>query len=252
VVEPDWREETVGGVVTFRPAHAPENLLVAFSGCGVAPEGEPSPTRHLATRFARALSLDGTPIVRATQVHGNRAVAVRAAPARGDVADAGECDVLATALPGVALAVQTADCVPILLASDGGGAIATAHAGWRGTAKNAAGSAVAAMRDLGADPRTIRAWLGPSIGPCCYEVGGEVAAQFAGEFLRASCGGRFHLNLPAVNRAQLETAGVPPENVSRHPACTRCGGEKFASYRRDGAKAGRMIGLIVLAARGKF
>lgn len=240
---PDWLEGIVGDVVTFRPVDAPENLVVAFSGRGVAPEGEPSPTRHLAQQLARALALDGTPIVRATQVHGNRAVAVRRAPPRGEVENAGECDVLATALPGVGLAVQTADCVPILLSS--GAAVGTAHAGWRGTAKNAAGSAVAALRELGADPRTVRAWLGPSIGSCCYEVGGEVAAQFAGEFLRASCGGRFHLNLPAVNRAQLEAAGVPRENISQHPACTRCGGEKYASYRRDGAKAGRMIGLIV-------
>ncbi len=243
MISSDWREETVRDVVMFRPEPFPADVLVAFSGRGVAPEGEPSPTRHLALRLARALALDGTPIVRATQVHGNRAVVVRNAPARGDATDAGECDVLATDLPGVALAVQTADCVPILLSS--GTAIATAHAGWRGTAKNAAGSAVAALRDLGADPRTVRAWLGPSIGPCCYEVGGEVAAQFAGEFLRASCGGRFYLNLPAVNRAQLEAAGVPRENVSQHPACTRCGGEKYASYRRDGAKAGRMIGLVL-------
>jgi YfiH family protein len=250
MISSDWREEAVGGVVTFRPNVAPEGLLVAFSGRGVAPEGEPSPTRHLAMRLARALALDGTPIVRATQVHGNRAVVVRRAPPRGDTADAGECDVLATALPGVALAVQTADCVPVLLSS--GEAIATAHAGWRGTSQNAAGSAVETLRDLGADPASIRAWLGPSIGPCCYEVGGEVAAQFAGEFLRTSCGGRFHLNLPAVNRAQLEAAGVPRDNVSQHPACTLCGGEKYASYRRDGARAGRMIGLIVLAARGKF
>jgi hypothetical protein len=242
MISSNWREETLGDVVTFRPEGAPENLLVAFSGRGVAPDGDPSPTRHLAKRLARALGLDGTPIVRATQVHGNRAVVVRQTPPRGDATDAGECDVLATALPGVALAVQTADCVPILLSS--GGAIATAHAGWRGTAKNAAESAVAALKSLGADPRTARAWLGPSIGPCCYEVGGEVAVQFAGEFLRAVCGGRFYLNLPAVNRAQLEAAGVARANISQHPACTRCGGEKFASYRRDGAKAGRMIGLV--------
>ncbi|HEY7114061.1 MAG TPA: polyphenol oxidase family protein [Thermoanaerobaculia bacterium] len=241
-----WREEEVGGVLTFRPEHVPPGVLVAFSGRGVAPEGEPSPTRHLARRLAGALALDGTPIVRATQVHGNRAVVVRSAPPRGEATDAGECDVLATALSGVALAVQTADCVPILLSSGGGiAAIATAHAGWRGTAKNAVGAAVAALRGLGADPASLRAWLGPSIGACCYEVGGEVAAQFAGEFLRASCGGRFRLDLPAVNRAQLEAAGVPRENVSRHPACTLCGGEKYASYRRDGVKAGRMIGLIL-------
>jgi purine-nucleoside/S-methyl-5'-thioadenosine phosphorylase / adenosine deaminase len=238
-----WLEEDVGGVPIFRPAESLPGFLVAFSGRGVAPPEEKSPTAFLASRLARALSLDGTPIVRATQVHGKRAVVVREAPARGAVADAGECDVLATAHSGVALAVQTADCVPILLAAPG--AVATAHAGWRGTAAGAASAAVAALGDLGAAPDSLRAWLGPSIGPCCYEVGGEVAAQFAGEFLRASCGGRFRLDLTSVNRAQLEEAGVPRNAIAAHPACTKCGGERFASYRRDGAAAGRMIGLIL-------
>ncbi len=179
-------------------------------------------------------------------MHGNRAVTIRDAPEPGAARDAGECDVLATDLPGVALAVQTADCVPIVLA--GPGAVATAHAGWRGTAANAAGAAVRALEALGASSDRLRAWMGPSVGACCYEVGGEVAAQFAGEFLRASCGGRFRLDVAAVNRAQLEAAGVPAGNISAHPACTMCGGPKYASYRRDGARAGRMIGLVHAAA----
>jgi copper oxidase (laccase) domain-containing protein len=75
-------------------------------------------------------------------------------------------------------------------------------------------------------------------------VGGEVAAQFAGELVRGCCGGGFLLDLRAANRAQLEAAGVPAENISVHPACTKCGGERFASYRRDGPRAGRMIALV--------
>ena len=237
-----WREDLVDEIPVFRPEDAPETLLVAFSGRGAAPPDEPSPTSYLARRLARALSLDGTPIVRATQVHGVRAVTIPEPLPSGGVHDAGDCDILATGVPGLALAVQSAVCVPIVLA--GGDAIAVAHAGWRGTAANAAGAAVAALRRLGVPPAFVRAWLGPSIGPCCYEVGGEVAAQFAGEFLRASCGGGFHLNLAAVNRAQLEAASVPRASISIHPACTRCGGEKYASFRRDGARAGRMIALV--------
>ena len=231
----------------WRPADAPDGVLVAFSTRGAAPEAEPSPTAFLARRFAGTLTLDGTSIVRATQVHGRNAVVVRVPPERGAVVDAGECDVLSTALPGVALVVQTADCVPILLA--GGGAIAAVHAGWRGTAVEAAAAGVAAVAEFGAAPDSLRAWLGPSIGACCYEVGGEVAAQFAGEFVRASCGGRFRLDLAAVNRAQLIAAGLRPENVSAHPACTKCGGETYASWRRDGARAGRMIALICRGAQ---
>lgn len=239
----DWTEEGIGGLPVFRPAGLPPGLLAAFSGRGIAPPGEPAPTSLLARRLAGCLSLDGTPIVRATQVHGSRAVTIRQSPGAGEAVDAGECDILATPLPRVALAVQTADCVAILLASRT--AVATVHAGWRGTARNAALAAVRSLADLGAPPASLRAWLGPSIGRCCYEVGGEVASRFAGEFLRASCGGRFHLDLAAVNRAQLEAAGVPAGAISAHTACTKCGGEKFASYRRDGAAAGRMIGLIV-------
>jgi YfiH family protein len=238
-----WLEEEADGGWIFRPADPPPGVLIGVSGRGAAPKEERSPTTFLARRFARSLAADGIPIVRATQVHGNRAVIVREASGRDDVLDAGECDILATELPGVALVIQTADCVPILLA--GVRSVAAVHAGWRGSARNAAAEGVAALAQLGEAASSLLAFLGPSIGSCCYEIGGEVAAQFAGEFARRSRAGRSVLDLPAVNRAQLEAAGVPAANISVHPACTRCGGEKFASYRRDGSAAGRMIALIV-------
>ncbi len=237
-----WVEERLGDAFVFRPNSSPAGVVVAVSSGGVAPEGTVSPTEFLARRFARALGLADIPIVRASQVHGTRAVRVSEKPAPDSMLDAGRCDILVTTLPGVALVIQTADCVPVLLTAPG--AVAVAHAGWRGSAVNAAGVAVEELRALGVAAADLRAWLGPSIGSCCYEVGGEVAAQFAGEFARRSCDARFVLDLPAVNRAQLAAAGVPAENISVHPACTRCGGEKYASYRRDSAAAGRMIALI--------
>ena len=238
----EWIEEQREGVLLFRPASLPPGLVVAISGRGVAPEGDPSPTATLARRVARALGLGEIPIVRATQVHGTEARRIRETPSAGSVLDAGACDVLVTTLSGVALVVQTADCVPIVLA--GGNAVGVAHAGWRGSAADAAGAAVEEMSRAGVPASSLRAWLGPSIGPCCYEVGGEVASQFAGDFAHRSCNGRFTLDLRAVSRAQLEAARVPAANISAHPACTRCGGENFASYRRDGAAAGRMITLV--------
>ena len=125
------------------------------------------------------------------------------------------------------------------------GAIGAVHAGWRGSAINVARQAVRALETLGARPSTLLAWIGPAIGPCCYDVGGDVAAQFAGDFVRSDCGGgRFRLDLKSVNVAQLVEAGVPRASITVHPACTKCGGDKFASYRRDGQRAGRMIALI--------
>ena len=237
-----WVEEFLGSKRVFRPEPKPEGLVVAFSGRGVAPADETSPTSYLARKFAGALGLEHLPIVRATQVHGVLAETVRKIPRPGTVGDAGERDILVTDLSRVALVVQTADCVPIALSAPGG--VGIAHAGWRGSAKNAAAAAVEALTNLGSFPFDVRAWIGPSIRACCYEVGGEVAAQFAGEFARASCGGKFHLDLASVNAAQLEAAGVPRESIAIHPACTKCGGEKFASFRRDGAAAGRMIALV--------
>ena len=240
-----WLDDTTHGVRVMRPATLPPGLVVAFSGRGHAPEGEPTPTPYLARRLANALSLDGTRIHWARQVHGVATVTVRADPEAAKEPCAGECDALATDRVGEALVVQTADCVPILLA--GVRAVGAAHAGWRGTAKNVASSAVAALRALGEPPFGLRAWIGPSIGACCYEVGGEVAAQFAGDFVRAGCGGGFRLDLRAVNAAQLADAGVPRDAIAVHPACTRCGGQDYASWRRDGTKAGRMIALIARA-----
>jgi len=238
----DWIEDIRDGVLAMRPANAPESVVVAFSGRGVAPPEEATPTAYLARRFSRSIGLDGTPIHWAHQVHGNAAATVRETAGGGE-ANVGHCDILATSLPGAAVVVQSADCVPILLAAPT--AVGAAHAGWRGSAKNVASEAVRALGALGATPGTLRAWIGPSIGPCCYAVGGEVAAQFAGDFVRAGCrGGQFRLDLRAANVAQLQAAGVPREAIFVHPACTHCGGERLASYRRDGARAGRMIALI--------
>ena len=226
----------------FRPEDVPGDVLVAVSVRGTAPPQTSSPTAFLARQFADSLGYPGLPIVRATQVHGSRVVVVARAPAPREVADAGECDALVTALPGVGLAVQTADCVPvILLAPD---AVGIVHAGWRGAAAGVARTAVEAFLSQTGDRDSVRTWLGPAIGPCCYEVGPEVAGRFAPRFARPSNGDRFLLDLPAAVRQQLEEAGIPPERIMQPPGCTMCGGERYASYRRDGERAGRMIALV--------
>jgi YfiH family protein len=229
-------------VELWREASLPRFLL-AVSARGEAPPGNPSATVHLARELACALGHPALPIARARQVHGTAILEPDGGIGEGETRLAGEGDILLTRRRGLALVVQTADCVPILLIAEEG--VAAVHAGWRGTAKSAARIAVSAMGDrLGARPEGIRAYLGPSIGPCCYEVGGEVAASFAGEFLRRDCRGKFRLDLKAANRAQLEAGGVLPQNITVLPHCTMCGGPRLASYRRDGAGAGRMISMV--------
>lgn len=220
-----------------------EGVLAAFSRRGSAPSGSPSATAHLARRFAESLGLPDVPIARATQVHGRRSLPVRDAVPPGETILAGEGDVLVTARSGVALVVQTADCVPILLSAPRG--VAAVHAGWRGTAAGAAIEGVRALAsETGNPPGEMRAVIGPAIGLCCYEVDGDVASAFAGEFVRRGCGGKFRIDLKAANRAQLAAEGVAPDRVTVLPWCTRCGGADLASYRRDGAGAGRMIAIV--------
>lgn len=163
------------------------------------------------------------------QVHSAECVA-----AQGRTGLLGSGDALLENAPGAVVAVKTADCIPILLVDQRRRAVAAVHAGWRGTVARIAASAVAAMRDrFGSAPEDIHAAIGPGIGPCCYEVGPEVAAQFGER-------GRAHIDLPDANRRQLIEAGVTARRIHTSNLCTMCRPEEFHSFRRDKEAAGRL------------
>jgi hypothetical protein len=150
---------------------------------------------------------------------------------------AGEGDALVSAAHHLALAVVTADCVPVLVASRR--QLAAIHAGWRGLEAGVIAAAVQRFEGSG-----LVAWLGPAIGPCCYEVGADVAERIAAVshpsvVLRG--GERPHLSLLDAAVHQLEGLGV--EVLHRAPECTRCGSGLW-SYRRDGQSAGRNVAAI--------
>lgn len=174
----------------------------------------------------------GAPAVAwAKQIHSARVLpAVAGACGEGD-ALVGEA--------GLALSVVTADCVPVLLAGPGG--LAAIHAGWRGIVGGVVAATLAALEGEG-----WTAWIGPSIGPCCYEVGEEVAAQVAAaggpEVVLPGPGDRPHLDLTAAVRRQLEDAGVGAVRAVVH--CTRCDAGRLWSYRREGKGAGRNLAFI--------
>ena len=178
-------------------------------------------------------------MARLEQVHGSD-VAVVECPGVSPATDAA-----VSGVAGLPLTVRTADCGPILVVAPGG--VAAVHAGWRGTVKEIARKAVSRLAELtGSDPDDFAAWIGPSIGPCCYEVGREVWQQFALEFVGPGAERR-RLDLPLANRAQLEAAGIPSGRIADSGLCTRCHQHLFHSHRGSGGKKGRIDAVITLA-----
>jgi polyphenol oxidase len=203
--------------------------------------------RLAAAAGARALYL-------ALQVHGAAVARVRAGDQPAAVAR-NEVDALVTDLPGAAVAVFTADCVPLLMADARTGACAAVHAGWRGVVGKVATATVIALgREFGGRAEDLRVALGPAIGRCCFEVGPEVAAAFQTRFPQADRegvvlerpAGKLHVDLRLALRRELETAGVPALAIDVAEACTRCDpAGRFYSYRRDGTRTGQHLGFIL-------
>lgn len=203
-------------------------------------------------RLNEALGLGDGGVRTVSQVHGSGVCVLNDPDAPRPVAG---YDAVITALPGQAVGVLTADCVPILLYDPVKGAVAAVHAGWAGTIKGIAGHAVEAMaREFGTGPGDVLAAVGPSIGPCCYEVDEKVMGPLR-ESLRGWSGlavdaapGKWRLDLWMTNRRVLELSGVPPGNISVMGLCTACNQDKFYSHRGSGGKAGRMMAVAVLTA----
>jgi YfiH family protein len=147
-----------------------------------------------------------------------------------------------SARPAVAACVAVADCVPILLATDDGRTVAAVHAGWRGTiARIAEAGATALAEASGVPAGRLRAVVGPSIGPCCYEVSEDLAARFEAELgpVVVRGAGPPRLDLWLANRMVLTRAGVGVVEVLGR--CTACEGAIFFSHRRDRGRTGRMV-----------
>jgi purine-nucleoside/S-methyl-5'-thioadenosine phosphorylase / adenosine deaminase len=218
-------------------------------------------------RFQSALDADGLTLFGLSQIHSDVVhifEAAPAAPCRGDAST--------TNHPGLLLAVQTADCVPILLVDPKNRAVAAVHAGWRGTLQRITTKAIGKMQmQFGTKPPDVLAAIGPSIGGCCYEVGTEVASQFRSQFSNASewfdelrTGDEPNplqwlnrkppghqpppknvlLDLRKANRAQLLEAGVLAQNIFVSDLCTACRGDLLFSHRKEAGMAGRLMSVI--------
>ena len=178
-------------------------------------------------------AMDDRPSAWVTQVAGDGVVRVSGG------GYAGEGDALVTSEPDLCLSVAVADCVPVALV--GGEDVAMVHSGWRGTLAGIPGKAAARM--IG---RRIRAYIGPGIRRCCYEVSGELADAFAAEFGPDVVSGR-HLSLPDAIRTDLDRAGV--DEVVDLGLCTGCRPDLFFSHRKQKPVTGRGLASIAKVAR---
>lgn len=202
---------------------------------------------------AAAVDVDAERLLRLRQVHGSAVVVHRAGEPMP--ASRPEADIAVTDDPSIALAIQTADCVPIVFADRRTGSVAAAHAGWRGLAARVPAAAVEALvTAFGGDPRDVIAAIGPCISAPAYEVGRDVAERFAAAgfsdaqlarwFSEGDRDARWQFDGWQAARDQLEAAGVPLEQIHISGLCTSQHRDLFCSYRRDGKSAGRIAAVI--------
>ena len=212
-----------------------------FSGlnCGTGSSDLSEAVEINRARAADALGLGPGQLVSVHQVHSPDVWLVELAPDPGAPTRPPRADAMVTATPGLALAVLTADCAPVLLADPGAGVIGAAHAGWRGALDGIIGETVAAMERLGAGRADIRAVIGPTISQPNYEVGPEFVERFLdadrdhGRYFAGAggAGHRAHFDLPGFVLGQLRAAGV--EQGAWIGRCTYREPDCFYSYRRS-------------------
>jgi YfiH family protein len=245
--EPDWPAPArVRALSTLRKGDTangqPGHVAGPYADFNLGTHVGDEPGRVAANRAALRSALPAEPLW-LSQVHGTRVVNADGA----DVPPNSEADAAVARKAGVVLAIQTADCLPVLLCDRAGSVVAAAHAGWRGLSAGVIENAVGAM---GVPPGDVIAWLGPAIGPRAYEVGADVVEAFtAGDAGAATsfapkANGKFLADLYALARRRLARLGVA--SVSGGDACTHAEADRFFSFRRDG-RTGRMASLVWLS-----
>ncbi len=207
--------------------------------------------------FGNALGIDTSRFVHGKQVHGST-VRVAGGEDAHSILEAASwegADGYVTNIPGLPLAVFTADCAPLLLQEPKAGIVGAIHCGWRSTAADIMGEAVDKIRLLGGDPAYIRAAVGPCIHQCCFQTGPEVPAALdrllggRGGGLYApdpSQQGKFLVDLPGAVIRRLLQLGLSSENIEDIGLCTKCRPETFWSHRNCGENRGSQANIIML------
>ncbi|MQP76957.1 peptidoglycan editing factor PgeF [Stenotrophomonas sp. MYb238] len=183
------------------------------------------------------------------QVHGTGVLRFEVPPAAQGVDAEPVADAAVTSVPGVVLAILTADCLPVVFAARDGREVAAAHAGWRGLADGMLEATLAAMRT---PARGVMAWLGPAAGPAHYEIGADVREAFLAHSAEAEAAfvatrpGHWRVDLYALARQRLRAAGMQPADIHGGDQCTIADPARWFSHRRD-RRSGRMATLVWMA-----
>ena len=241
----DWLRPDIGArgvqvISTTRAGGASTGRFAGFNLGGHVDDSDEAVRANQQMLHAQLPSV--TTITWLNQVHGTRVIHAPSQYAKGVEADAVWSDE-----PGIACAVMTADCLPVVLADVEGRCVAAAHCGWRGLASGILKHTIEAMP---VDPSRLVAWLGPAIGPSAFEVGGDVLAAFylAEDDLAVhpipETDNKYFLDLNILAGRQLLALGLDPSHISGGDICTFNDPQRFYSYRRDG-ETGRMVTLIL-------
>ncbi|HEX4998804.1 MAG TPA: peptidoglycan editing factor PgeF [Terriglobia bacterium] len=229
-------------------AHAFSTRRADHAQFTLGPTGAGNPMIELnRAQFAAAAGAAGWPILRLNQTHSSDVCEMRDTTAAGNPVTG---DASITTTRGALLAVQTADCVPILIADTEGRAVAAVHAGWRGSASRIVSRVIERLQDsYGIPPADLVAAIGPHNSVCCYEVGADVYEAFSdpGLFEPQPGNGKWRLNLGLANQRQMVAAGIREDRIVSSSLCTQCRPDLFFSYRREGKRAGRLLSVIGLA-----
>ncbi|ARO14089.1 yfiH [Ketogulonicigenium robustum] len=233
----------------FGRAGGASSGVFAGLNCGLGSSDQTEVVALNRSRVAQAMGVPADALVGLSQIHSAIVVNVTDSTAPRPAADA-----LVTRQPGIALAILTADCQPVLFADAAAGVIGAAHAGWKGTRAGVLEATIDAMVDLGAQRGNITAVIGPTISQRVYEVGADFRDNFLADdpesarFFVAGDAGKYLFDLPGFGLSRLRRAGIKHAEWTRH--CTYCDPKRFYSYRRTThekeADYGRLISVIRL------